>query len=558
MNTFTSRHSIRICLLVVILYYFTLVFSSTIVSQLHGMVFAFAGFFWLANGIMIATCVVFLWKPRVLVVQMGMVPTLVYLFYSGTRFFNEAYVVLNFPVVVWHVVLTCLLVIVALHVMIELIHAFVSIGLARPGRGGIRRAMSRAWKRRTWRAGIVTLAAWLACTGWSYFGFSQAYLVVDPGQQEFSVAFWAPPQHLMDASFYNTSESVEEMERYRQLNTSFYISTSIEYINSGPIRALYESIFPIWALYGVRFIFDISPNDYITYHLTGAVNDTLRALMDWLEPLDYPNFRGISFDIEPSFFGPVDPISREQYELALRSYDGILSEFKARFPACSAHMIQMEGILFDGYDGDHDLDVAQRTVSVEMSQWDWFGFMTYHVETSFTTSSYRYAYHVNTMVDQFGTGAAQPWVGWWYNPGDIDLPGVYERSMEHVKIAKSTGVREVVLAPGINFAGYDGNHSTTIKRLDDLIAVQAGFTSFSIPIWHNQRLYNDWSMYWRKVVPDYVIANSDVMADFIMGTPGSWLAWTVVAEYALVFALTGAGWCHYHRRALPRGGQHDN
>ncbi|MBD3186108.1 hypothetical protein GF325_04705 [Candidatus Bathyarchaeota archaeon] len=403
---------------------------------------------------------------------------------------------------------------------------------------------SKAYKIIT--AGTIV---WLALTCWSYFGFSTPHVIEDPNQAEFSYAFWGSPSgglyyyHNNDynETWYGTPELDAELTMFSNLNATFYNTINIDRLGNASTE-YYNNLTNIeltleeWESYGLNFIFDITPlnnetgeprGDYVSYYYLEQMNDTINVLMDWLEPLNLTNFRGISFDVEGPKYGDNQPISEAQYRRALVSYGGILSEFKSRFPDSSIHLIQMEGILFDFFDGDHDLDIGQRTVSTEL-EWDWYGFMTYHVNPSPSASSYRYAYYMDVGIEQFGM-QFQPWVGWWYDADSIDQPGVYDQSLEHVKIAKSRGVREVVLAPVRNFIGQDHNHTKIMARLGDLLDIKNGFETFTIPIHHDMRLLQDWDLYWEKIVPNYLITNNNVLKDLLIGTPGGWFAWIQLA-----------------------------
>ncbi|MFX0102062.1 MAG: hypothetical protein ACFFCS_21025 [Candidatus Hodarchaeota archaeon] len=574
-------------------YYFTTIFMADVILLYHGLSFWYLSFYWLANGFLLVITILYAWKPKNYLSQVAMVPVFVYSGYSMVGFFNEKYVVLNFPTVIWHGVLIGFMVLNAVLILKSLFGYLFSERFIKKFSVNSSRKfyilfivsmaiialnvilmvsnianqypliflgfflscfcvfiLGLAIKHNTRKMKVIVFCTymWLGLTCWSYVGFSQEYKVVDPGQDEFSVSFWSITPEMYNASYYSTADGITEMQKFQQLNSSFYISIDLNFLGSSPIKSNFELVFSEWVPYNVSFIFDITPlyedtvissADFVTYYYLESINETVRELMDWLEPLNFTNFRGISFDIEPPNGGTIRTISRDQYQRALESYDGILAEFKSRFPNCTTQLIQMEQIIFDFYDGDHDLDVAQLTVSTEMENWDWKGFMTYQVYPSPTTTSYRYAFYLENMVEQFGVEYAQPWIGWWYEPGDIDLPGVYETSLEHVKIAKSMGVREAVLAPTINFIGYNGsNQSMDLQRLDDLISIKNGFEPFSIPILQNQRLYKDFNLYFDRSSASYVIAGSDVVMDLLLGTPGYWFAWVQALVSAMI--LSGA------------------
>lgn len=530
----------RIGLVAWAFYYFFPQFTANTLLGVHGVSFAYTGFYWLANGFIFAIILLVAWKYHHPLAQMAIFPVFAYVGYASTRLFIDEYIALNPGIVIFSGVVTALAILNLVLVIKNMVRSFAR----------------KEWlpKMRTLKsskvfkiAGLCSLA-WFGMVSWSYFGFSQTYTVVDPGQANFSFAFWGSPSAGTNISHYSTPEGIAEMQRYQQLNASFYNTINVNTLSNNATLAIYEAMLNEWEPYNVSIIYDLTPlywngtdwvGDYVSYHYVDEVNETLQMLMDWLEPLNLPNFRGISLDIE----GPKDEQnrSRELYETALEDFQSLLDEFKARFPNCTTQMIQMDGIIFDFYDGDHDLDVAQRTVSTALD-WDYYGFMTYHVGASPTSSSYRYAYYLENGVEQWGT-RFQPWVGWWDNekPGEtpqIDLPGVYEMSLEHVKIAKSFGVDEVVLAPVRNFIGRDHDQTKIIERLDDLVAIKNGFETFTIPITNNMRLFNDWDLYWEKIVPDYVQANSGVAKDLFLGTPNNWFLWVQVIQ-CIVIVLAG-------------------
>ena len=106
----------------------------------------------------------------------------------------------------------------------------------------------------------------------------------------------------------------------------------------------------------------------------------------------------------------------------------------------------------------------------------------------------------------------------------IELPGVYTQSMEQIKIAKSSGAPEIVLAPIRGYFSQGDNATVIQQRLDDLVAIKAGFETFSVPITNNMRIVNNWELYWRKIVPYYVWSSENIVLDMLMGTPGGWMA----------------------------------
>lgn len=523
-----ARDIARVGLVAAAVHYFTPQLVACVILQEHGWSFAATGFYWLVNGFLLGIILVHAWKPDHPLSQAGLVAALVPVAYSYTRFLGDAHLAINPASVVVNAAMAGLL-------AWNLLNAIAGL-VAHGRRRTFLPAMARLRRNRAFLLLAACTAAWTGVTAWSYVGFSQVYTVRDFHQPSFAVSFWGSPTGGTSTGFYSTPEGIAEMTLYQQLDASFYNTIDINRINTPSYMAAQAAMLAEWAAYNISIIYDITPlnpnngvGDFVSYYYLDQMNDTIRALADWIEAANVTNVRGISFDVEGPNFGDDQPISVEQYRRALVSYQGILDEFKARFPGTRVHLIQMEAIMFDFFDGDVDLDVALKTVSVELA-WDVYGFMTYHVGPSPTFSSYRYASYLKAGVEQFGN-KFQPWVGWWYDVNltrgdvpEIDLPGLYETSLEHVKIAKSTGVQEVVLAPLRNFYSQGTNHSIVAARLADLVAIKQGFETFTIPITNNMRIVNDWPKYWEKIVPSYIWVSQDVINDLLYGTPGAWFA----------------------------------
>ncbi|MHA1679486.1 MAG: hypothetical protein ACTSUE_00665 [Promethearchaeota archaeon] len=568
-------------------YFFLPRLATHVMLQVHGVLFSFVAFYWLVDGLLLATALLYAWKHKSVFGNVMMLGALIYMAYATTRFFVTEIIMLNIGSVVASGIMAGLALlnlveiirylfaylfspklkrklrslrtdqVLATWIMAAVIIGFfitwISLGIADAFPvvfistvfigfivlvlGLMVKIKDRAYK---WVA--VGAIAWLGVTCGSYFGFGQTYLVEDPGQAEFSYAFWGSPSGGLgyhDSSnftWYGTPDMDEELAKFASLNATFYNTINVITLTTGNLTN-YELTLREWESYNLSFIFDLTPlnnetgtpqGDFVTYWYVDQVNETVQALMNWLEPLNFTNFRGISLDVEGPNHGEHQSISRDQYNYAVGAYQQILDDFKARFPNSTTNLIQMEGIMFDFYDGDHTLDIGQRTVSTEL-EWDWYGFMTYHVGTSPSTSPYNYLYYLQTGKEQFGN-QFQPWVGWWYEPDSIEVPGVYEQTLEHVRIAKSTGVREVVLAPVRNFIqSHEHNHTKIMARLNDLEDIKNGFESFRIPIHQNMRLLNDWDLYWDKIVPSYLISNNNVLNDLMEGTPGGWFQWIQAA-----------------------------
>ncbi|MFX0100708.1 MAG: hypothetical protein ACFFCS_14125 [Candidatus Hodarchaeota archaeon] len=523
----------RLSLVAWAFYYFFPQFTANVLLQMHGVSFAYTGFYWLANGFMFAIILLTVWKYHHPLAQMAILPVFLYVGYASTRLFIDDYIEMNFGIVIFSGVVTA--------------HAILNLFLVI--KNMVRNFARRAWfpKMRVLKrskvfkiAGIGSIA-WFGLVSWSYFGFSQQYTVRDFNQDDLSIYFWNLPSY--SVSDYNTTYMNATLEKMQELNSSFYVI-----VLPGRLNANYATIFDELEKFGLGVILDVEPvdpvtgiGDYVSYHYIEQMNDTYNHILEFLGPggdgENVTNIRGISYDVEgPNYW--IKTRSWEQYYTALDYYQWMLDNFTATYPGTQTFLIQMAGIMYDFYDDDHDLDVAQRTVSTEMD-WDYYGFMTYHVNPSPGKSTYTYAMDMQQGIEQWGA-KFQPWVGWWYREAgktpDIEVPGVYERSLDYMKIAKSFGVEQIVLAPLLSFLNFS-QLNTTLDRLDDLIEIKNGFETFTIPIHDNMRLFTDWDLYWEKIVPYYVMANHDVVKDLYLGTPGNWFTWVQIIQCAVIVFL---------------------
>ncbi|MBN2152900.1 MAG: hypothetical protein JW839_15720 [Candidatus Lokiarchaeota archaeon] len=513
-------------------YFFIPQFAATWMLEAHGTGRAYTAFYWLVNGFLFAIALLVAWKYYHPLSFFGFVPVVAACGYSMTRFFVEGPIFLNLPGVLASGTF------VGLMLFNVVFQVFLLVRNIAKGR--FVECIAALPRSKVFKVALVASVAWAGTTAWSYLGFGQVYTVRDFHQPSFSVSFWGWPSMGSNIAAYRTPDGIAEMQRYAELNSSFYFTIQLNTFLGD--MTPYERILNEWAPYNVSAIFNIDPysdpanastGDFCTYYHVQQMNDSINAMMDWMATVNDTVrgvIRGLSFDVEGPNYLPLSgyPISREQYDLAVRSYQGILDEFQQN-TSCSTHLISMSGILFDAMDGadDHDLDVAQRTVSTELN-WTQYGFMTYMIDAHPAASQYEFVQHCQVGVEQWGADFV-PWVGWWYDvdPGEtpqIELPGVYEQTMEQVKIAKSSGVPEVVLAPVRNFLGIDHNATKIQQRLGDLVAIKAGFETFTIRITNNLRILFDWDLYWRKIVPYYIWSSENVVLDMLMGTPGEWLA----------------------------------
>ncbi len=512
-------------------YFFIPQFAATWLLEAHGMSRAYTAFYWLVNGFLFTIALLVAWKYYHPLSFFGFVPMTAACGYSMTRFFVEGPIALNLPGVI---VSGAFVGIMLFNVVFQIFLLVRNISTGR-----FVECMAALPRSKVFKVALVASIAWAGITAWSYVGFNQTYTVRDFHQPSFSVSFWGLPSMGTDIAAYHTLNGTDEMNLYKALNASFYCSID-DHAFDGDMTD-WEQMLNEWAPYNVSLIFCINPRsntsdynsqDYCSYYHVQQMSDSIHDMMAWMATLNgtvRSTIRGLSFDVEGPQYQPLSeyPISREQYDLAVHSYQGILDEFQQN-TSCSTHLISMSGILYDAMDGvdDHDIDIAQRTVSTEL-RWSQYGFMTYMIDAN-PVSRYEFVQHCQVGVEQWGAGFV-PWVGWWYDVDagetpQIELPGVYEQTMEQVKIAKSSGVAEVVLAPVRNFLGIDYNMAKIQQRLGDLVAIKAGFETFTIPITNNMRIFNNWGLYWQKIVPYYIWSSENVTLDMLMGTPGNWLA----------------------------------
>ncbi len=515
-------------------YFFIPQFVATSLVEAHGMSRAYTAFYWLVNGFLFAIALLVAWKYYHPLSFFGFVPMTVACGYSMTRFFVEGPIALNLAGVVATVIFVGIML---FNVVFQVFLLFKNISTGR-----FVESFAALPRSKVFKVALVASIAWTGVTAWSYVGFNQTYTVRDFHQPSFSISFWGLPSMGTDKAAYLTADGIAEMNRYVQLNASFYQSV-LQNAFAGNMTP-YEEMLNEWAPYNLSIIFNIDPfndptnsstGDFCTYYHVQQMNESIHDMMEWMATLNTTvrsTIRGLSFDVEGTdrLSYSEHPISREQYAYALSSYQSILDEFQQN-TSCSTHLISMSGILYDAIDGvdDHDLDIAQRTISTEL-RWDQYGFMTYMVDPNPASSQYEYAYLCQLGVEQWGADFV-PWVGWWYDVNlsigeipQIDQPGVYEQSIEQVKIAKSSGVPEIVLAPLVCFFSQDDNATTIQQRLGDLVDIKAGFETFTVPITNNMRILNNWELYWRKIVPYYIWSSENVTLDLLMGTPSGWLA----------------------------------
>jgi len=496
-----------------------------------GVSFAWWGHYFLLHlGFFLFTLFV-IWKYRNPWVKLASLPIFVLLGYISFRYLQPYYLILNPVQMIWNIIITAAGAINILYILISIVFELYSAFKSR--RDEIFKINFRVYEK----VALLILVILVPLIFWSYVGFSQTYEVVDPEQEEFSVSFWGTPSVGFNVDAYNDTLVQQELELYKKLNTTFIFGMSHRTFESNTTKYNYGTALKYLETFGIKFMVDTSisfpwynetsgkwvwKGDFVTYYYCEQVNLTIDGIMNWVEEYNLTNFRGITLDLEyPKYTNSSYVVSKEAFEAGLFSFSEKFKEFRARFPGKQINGISTETVIYDMIDGDHDLQIAQYTVDHAMDI-DMHGYMTYHTGFSTpSTSSYYYTTYMMQGKKAHGIDF-QPWVGWWYDPKDendtnvIGTPFVYEQTIEQFKIAKSFGVREVVLAPLRNYLSK--NLTAGVERLQALVDIKEnGFEKFTIPIVHDMRFFNAFSEW--TIHPNVWLANPAIFEDMMMGTP---------------------------------------
>ncbi len=525
-------------------------FATNVILQQNGVLFAFTGYYWFVDIGFIGMAFLLAWKYDHPLTQPAGIAFGLMAGYISFRYLEERLWYFNPGMFVVDIFMVFLLSLNILRFFLGFLNQLVR-------RKFISRLKSTRFNRKTAIAALLALS-WVGCTWWSYFGFSQVYVVADSPRADFRVSFYGLPSGGFDYSLYNTPAADAELALYQQLNSTIIFGMNRFYFDDPYYVSNMTAVVHEYEAWGIEFIVDVGPiatflnessgeqivaGDYMTYYYPAEMNATLDLIMAWVTAGSFTNFRGISLDIEgPIYRNNSMVISKEQYELAKRSFSEKFQEFRAAFPGKIINGISMEGTMWDPIDADYDLDIAALTISNELDL-DIYGYMTYHTgSASLSESDYRYASFLQHGVRQHGE-KFQPWVGWWYDPKSdddpdvIENPIVYDQTIRQFKIAKSMGVQEVVLAPLGNFLGR--NKTEGLARLADLVEIKEnGFTAFEITITQNMRFFNDFPFWWKKIHSTYWISNDDVLQDVLMGTNNNWLLWLQVGALIGTLCVT--------------------
>lgn len=534
-NTFDNV--IRIGFLVIILYIFLIQMITNVLLEINGVLFNWTAFNWLFDVLMIFLGIlIFLRWYHPLSNIFGGIYVLIVI-YIWTRYLaSELWYTMPVVFIIHFIFLGFL----ALNLFSFLKHFFNDRGKK------IEIINTKnIFNNRLFRVFLLFFMIWIPISSWSYFGFSYEIEITDSGlNNDLAIDFYGLPFGGLDVDYYTSGECDTELEFYRNWNTTFIFGLNNITLLDEPTMDKFTQIIRKLAEFDIKVIIDIGvinffadgtgPNgDAITYYYTKEVNDTLDLIVNYVKTQELSNFRGISMDIEkPSWkydnFGNPQIPSYSQWAKAYQSYQNTLDNFKLLCPGNETFSIAIDSTLFDTYDDDYDIDVMQQTCSAP-PQWDHYGYMTYLVGDP--CGQYPFYYYMQQGLSRFGI-AFMPWIGWigTYDQLEKD-PRNYQMMMDQIKIVKSLGIKEVVLAYSYPILGNynDLEHreqieTTMFQRLNDINATRNDtFSSFNIPIHRSSLLYENLYQFFAKLTPSTFMSNQAVFLDLINELNLGWL-----------------------------------
>jgi hypothetical protein len=374
-----------------LIFIYYLVFPQIITSikmRQYGWDPSYLAFYWIVSiGILIVGSLI-VWKYYHWLAQLVALPYFVYVGYLFTRYLIDQIWVLLPGLFIFHCLLAAIVILNILYILKKNLMNLIDI--ITKNKRSIETIPLKDSK--IFSLALIFAIIWSSLYFWSYVGFGDTITISDYEQPQFKFSFWGDPLGTMKIDNYTTSEGEAILEKYEQLDSTFYIHLNERTLQKSTSYANYTQCLKKFAEYNIDIIIDIGPTnrkevstDFVTQWYLFEMNLTLNEVMDWFEAEDFTNIRGISFDVEgPKYDFLTNEnttrlmTNRTQYNYAVQEYQKMLDNFQLRFPGNETFLINMDGIIFDGLDGDYDLEIKQQTVGVELD-WDYYGFMTYMV-----------------------------------------------------------------------------------------------------------------------------------------------------------------------------------
>ncbi|MHA1340187.1 MAG: hypothetical protein ACTSRZ_06510 [Promethearchaeota archaeon] len=561
---------LRYSILYIAIYVTITYFATNIMVQIHGADIGYVGFYWMIQILGIAITSLFVWKwNHPLMTIIGPI-YLICFGYSLTRLLITEFWYLMPPIFILHAIFYIILL---GNLFYFIIHGVKeksvskwfamrkqekSKGIDNKKKKSLTKK-AKAIKKIILLLGILIFSSFLV---WSYFGFSRAIKIEDLGDNnDIRISFWSYPFGAFNISYYDTPEGQKEISYYKTWNSSFYLSINNITLKNASLLENYTKIFHKLEENELQIIINICPvnsfvnssnpkGDFTTYYYTKEINETIDLTVNWIKSENFTNIRGISLDVEGPIYhfdnqGNPQIANIEKWMEGVQSFQNKFNEFKQQCPGNQTFLIAIDGIIFDFYDDDPDLDIMQTTASVP-PQWDYYGYMTYDVNSP--RGSYWFYYKLLNGLERHGDKFV-PWIGWFDNPEILKDEYAYESTIEQFKLVKSLGIKEVVFAPLRNLLGNysDFEHrneilQTMFQRLDDLNSTRnSTFDSFNLRIYQDSRLYKNLPLYIKKWTPFTFMSNSAVWKDLMLEIYGGWLMWVEliggVSYYSAIILL---------------------
>jgi hypothetical protein len=499
---------------------------------------AFASYYWLIDFAIIVFTFILILKYTHPFSVICRIPYIGFMVYFTARYLLDSFLILSTLTFVLGITYYCvlgfnLIISIAQIIAISRKHQFLKIRHLKP---------TNFLKAIT----ILTLI-WFPLLIWSYNGCSISAVVVDSGNNNnMKISFYEYPFGNENASYYSTPQGAVELGYYQRMNSTFYIPFNTNDLIEPNSKGNITAIFRIMNQYNISFALDAhvdnayeKSSDYPTIWYPKELNNSIDFIMNYVTTENFTNFRGIEFDVEGSQYnvqsnGQPMSINESQWAFAVNSIQNKLNEVKQEYPTVGSFLIGIDGILFDNIDGLHYLDIAQSTFTYPPN-WDWKGFQTYMVGNP--SGDYPYLVECQLGFNQFGSHFI-PWVGWFNDYTELtNNPALYTQTLNQVKICKSLGAKEVVLAPSRCFLASDNvsNYPLMIQRLKDLENIQnSTFPMFFIPIHNDYRIYQDLPTYLQKLSPFTFQIEQNIVMDTMYDIQNTWVLYLEIGIFASV------------------------